>query len=261
MASPQVENGYIEIAHEIAVALMRTNLSAYQSRIIWALWRKTWGWHKKEDWISNSQFVDMTGISKGHVARTIKELTMRNIVTNSGKKIAFNKDYTRWCELPKGVRVYQAVTNSGSIVTPLGNEVTHSDNKVTPSGVHKINSTKETLQKKLSQKKYGIPYQEIIDYLNQKTAKKFTLKSRATIGHINARWDEGHTLEDFKTVVNNKCLSWLTNPEMAVYLRPETLFGSKFESYLNEIMHPMVGAVSETTMRNIAILQEWRPPT
>jgi phage replication O-like protein O len=46
MANPQRENGHIDIANEIAEALARTNLSAYQMRVMWAIWRKTWGWQK-----------------------------------------------------------------------------------------------------------------------------------------------------------------------------------------------------------------------
>lgn len=153
MASPQIENGHIDIAHEIVEALARTNLSAYQSRILWALWRKTWGWHKKEDWISNSQFVEMTGIAKGHVAATLKELAMRNVVTRTGNKTAFNKDYTQWRELPPGVRAYHKATNSRNSVAHPRTAVTPSGDKVTPSRVHKRNLSKETLTKETYQKK------------------------------------------------------------------------------------------------------------
>jgi phage replication O-like protein O len=262
MISPtlQPENGFLQIKNEIAEALARTNLSAYQSRILWALWRKTLGWNKTEDWISNSQFVVMTGISKGHVSRAVKELILRNIVTQSGNKTGFNQDYTHWRELPHGVRAYQNVTHSGNSVTPSGNTVTPSGKKVTPSGEHNKHLTKDTSTKDTIQKKDGIPYHAIIDYLNLKTRKRFTLRPKATIGHINARWGEGYTMEDFKTVIDNKCTSWLLDPKMAEYLRPETLFGSKFESYLNEIRHPMTGAVSETTRRNIAVFESWTPP-
>lgn len=140
MASPQLKNGFIRIAKEIAQALMRTNLSAYQSRFLWVLWTQTYGWNKKEDWISNSQLVGMTGLAKGHISRTKKELEMRNIiVTNSGNKIAFNQDHTQWRELPDGVRGYQKVTPSGKLLP-------HRVPKVTPSGGHK---RKESLQKNI----------------------------------------------------------------------------------------------------------------
>jgi phage replication O-like protein O len=114
-----LEDGYLKIANGIAEALMRTNLSAYQSRILWALWRKTYGFNKKADKVSNSQFVELTGLRKQHVSRTIKELKARKIVTNSGYKIAFNKYYQQWRELPIQVTPKKlpiqvtTVTNSG----------------------------------------------------------------------------------------------------------------------------------------------------
>lgn len=75
-------------------------------------------------------------------------------------------------------------------------------------------------------------YTEIIKYLNDKAGTKYRANAQATKRHINARINEGFTLEDFKTVIDKKCAEWL-NGEMAKYLRPETLFGGKFESYLN----------------------------
>ncbi len=115
-ASPQIENGFTRIANEIAEALMRTNISAYQGRVLWAIWRDTYGYQKKQDWISNSQLVEMTGLKKSHVSRTLSELFTRNMVTRIGNKIAFNKDYQGWRELPKRV----TVTNSGNKVTDWG---------------------------------------------------------------------------------------------------------------------------------------------
>ena len=50
-----------------------------------------------------------------------------------------------------------------------------------------------------------------------------------------ARLKENYTLQQFKTVIDIKSLKWLNDPKMVDYLRPETLFGSKFESYLNEV--------------------------
>ena len=116
MASPQLENGYIPIASEIAEALMKTNLSSYQYRLLWCIWRKTYGYKKNEDWISNSQLVELTGLKKQHVSRTKNELVERKMVTSTGNKVRFNKNYTQWRELPKKV-TKKKVTNSGSRVT------------------------------------------------------------------------------------------------------------------------------------------------
>jgi uncharacterized phage protein (TIGR02220 family) len=82
--------------------------------------------------------------------------------------------------------------------------------------------------------KAAIPYAQIIYYLNKKTGKKFLSSTSATQKCIKARFNQGFTLADFFTVIDNKCQKWLGDPKMMDYLRPETLFGNKFEGYLNE---------------------------
>lgn len=73
----------------------------------------------------------------------------------------------------------------------------------------------------------------IITYLNKKTGSNFKPETKATTRHINARLKEGFTPEDFKTVIDFKCSQWLYDAEMQEFLRPHTLFNSKFEGYLN----------------------------
>ena len=100
MANPQIENGFTKIANEIVEQLARTQLSGYESRILWVIWRKIYGWNKKQDIISISQFQKLTGLDRRHVQRTLNRLIERNIVTKNGyrhyTKWAFQKDYTRW---------------------------------------------------------------------------------------------------------------------------------------------------------------------
>ncbi|MGL4645380.1 MAG: conserved phage C-terminal domain-containing protein [Vagococcus fluvialis] len=79
-----------------------------------------------------------------------------------------------------------------------------------------------------------VPYKEIIDYLNLKASKSYKHSTSKTKSLIKARWNEGFRVDDFKKVIDNKCFEWIGNPGMAKYLRPETLFGNKFEGYLNE---------------------------
>ena len=79
-----------------------------------------------------------------------------------------------------------------------------------------------------------IPYQKIIDYLNLKTNKHFRPNINKTRTAIKSRWKEGFRESDFKYVIDVKCSQWLNDSQMSKYLRPETLFGNKFESYLNE---------------------------
>ena len=81
-----------------------------------------------------------------------------------------------------------------------------------------------------------IPYVEIIDYLNSKCSKHYKHTNRIAREKIHARWNEGFRLEDFKLVIDVKAHEWLNDTEMNKYLRPDTLFGSKFEIYLNSVI-------------------------
>jgi len=75
---------------------------------------------------------------------------------------------------------------------------------------------------------------DIVVYLNEKTNKKYKSSSNKTIACITARINEGFTLVDFKKVIDVKFNEWIDNEEMEKFLRPETLFGNKFEGYLNQ---------------------------
>ena len=86
----------------------------------------------------------------------------------------------------------------------------------------------------LSGKPDHAPYQEILDYLNGKIGTSYRASSKATQRLIKARSNEGFEVEDFKRVIDNKVASWGKDPKMSQYLRPNTLFGTKFEAYLNE---------------------------
>ena len=75
-------------------------------------------------------------------------------------------------------------------------------------------------------------YSPVIDFLNAMAGTKYKSTTAKTQQLIKARLAEGFTLEDFETVIKKKCREWL-DTDFAKYLRPETLFGTKFESYLN----------------------------
>ncbi|MGA4710026.1 phage replisome organizer N-terminal domain-containing protein [Bacillus safensis] len=79
-----------------------------------------------------------------------------------------------------------------------------------------------------------IPFKLIVDLLNKVTGKSFRHSSTATQRLIKARWNDGFRFEDFKTVILTKTNQWLKDDKMNKYLQPTTLFGTKFEGYLNE---------------------------
>lgn len=105
------------------------------------------------------------------------------------------------------------------------------DNNIDKLSSSEPNSDPELEEKQKSQK---IPYEKIIDYLNRKTNSHYRPTSKATRRLIKARYNEGFTDIDFKKVIDKKCAEWLQDGNMVQYLRPETLFGTKFEAYLNQ---------------------------
>ena len=76
------------------------------------------------------------------------------------------------------------------------------------------------------------PFKAIIEHLNKRTGSNYKHTTESTRQKINARLNEGYNLDDFIVVIDKKCVEWM-NTDMQKYLRPETLFGTKFESYLN----------------------------
>lgn len=82
---------------------------------------------------------------------------------------------------------------------------------------------------------YSNIIKDIINYLNNKLNTNYKTSTKTTIKHIKARLDEGFLLEDFISVIDFKYEQWGNDEKMKQYLRPETLFGTKFEGYLNSI--------------------------
>ena len=74
---------------------------------------------------------------------------------------------------------------------------------------------------------------DIIQYLNDICGTRYRYQTKGTREHINARLKEGYTVDDFKTVIDKKFEEW-HGTDMEKFLRPETLFAGKFESYLNQ---------------------------
>lgn len=80
----------------------------------------------------------------------------------------------------------------------------------------------------------SLPYKEIVDYLNELAHTNYKHTTKKTKDLIKARFNEGFILDDFKIVIEKKVIEWYNDKTMNKYLRPETLFGTKFESYLNQ---------------------------
>lgn len=80
----------------------------------------------------------------------------------------------------------------------------------------------------------GEVVKNVISYFNEVCGTHYKDQTPKTQTLIKARLKEGFSLDDFRSVIDKKFAEWGNNPEMSNYLRPETLFGTKFESYLNQ---------------------------
>lgn len=101
-------------------------------------------------------------------------------------------------------------------------------------------------------------FETIVSYLNEKTGKHYKATTPKTKSLIKARLKEGFTVDDFKSVINRKSTEWLGDPKkkMQKYLRPETLFGPKFEGYLNENEGEEANADATSGNHNGAMVQK-----
>lgn len=113
MASPQAENGHVDIANEIVDALCKIRISGEEMQCLWVIFRKTYGWKKKEDWIALSQFVDMTGLKKPNIIRAINKLLNKNIIIKKdnlrGVSYGFQKNYKTWKPLSKKITLSKKI--------------------------------------------------------------------------------------------------------------------------------------------------------
>ncbi len=165
MASPQKENGYTAIANDLYDAIIRWHLSSYEISIVWCVIRKTYGWQKKEDWISLSQFVEATSISKPHICRALNLLLKQKILIKRKKGIislyGIQKDYDKWVVLPPGIRSHHPIKGTGRKLNWMGKDKGGSikgGKRLDIKGAH----TKETNTQKKDMRNYNEenPYEE-----------------------------------------------------------------------------------------------------
>ena len=108
-------------------------------------------------------------------------------------------------------------------------------NGVAKSKSNSKSNSKEDISNDISKKKGAdlSTITEIVDYLNEKANTSYRTSAEYAKTHIRARLREGFTIDDFKAVIDGRVKAWANDPKMSEYLRPQTLFGTKFESYLN----------------------------
>lgn len=200
---------------------------------------KEWEWMGKPYKAEAGQFVTSLqkiaaksgkGISIQNVRTALKRFEKYDFLTDESTKVNRLITIVNW-------GLYQGSgdrTNKATNSQLTDDQQSANSQLTTNKNVRTKEGKNERIKDNVELKPDPIPYKEIIDYLNQKTGKAF--KHTAT-GHkklVKARWNEGYREEDFLKAIDNKCEDWLNDPHWSQYLQPSTLFGNKFDQYLNQ---------------------------
>ncbi|CZZ31787.1 phage replication protein O [Enterobacter hormaechei] len=131
-----IDDGYTRIANELLEAVMAADLTARQLKVVLAVIRKTYGFGKKFDRITNTQIAAMTGIHHTHVCKAKNEMIAMNIIVTNGLAIGVNKVISDW---------NFSISQNGKSLAETANEtLAKSANTHKPTQLN----TKETIQKK-----------------------------------------------------------------------------------------------------------------
>lgn len=192
---------------------------------------------------SQEKLCKVTGIKDYRtIVKYLKQLEEKGLIDIKKTNGKVNVYYLKNVNTPptKNVGTKNAGTNFAD--EPPTKNVGTSPTNFAGITIHNEKDTKNNTQ-------YMKEIEEVVNHLNEKAGTKYKSSSKNTTKHIKARLNDGYTLEDFKTVIDKKCSEWL-NTDMEKYLCPDTLFGSKFEKYLNQKINSP--SVNKNTQNNAA---------
>jgi len=210
-------------------------------------------------WPSINRLEELTGWSRNTVIKNLEALESESIIAiqRERREDGTNKNnvYTVQTDLI-------SVWIGGKKLNPRGSSkiepgvvqnLTGGSSKNEPEVLTNRSINKSFVGKPDDAPSEAIPFDLIVDHLNEKTGRKFRSNSKQTRQHIRARWREGYTLEDFKAVIDVKTAEWFDDPKMSKFLRPKTLFlPENFESYLNQsVGQPEVNKITELQDRKL----------
>lgn len=180
--------------------------------------------------MSNQTIADIYKVERESVSKTITKLAKKGLIIRtlqsrtSGRvlKSVFSKD------------IKNTISTIDRSITSASDETITNMSSTSDEPYRQLVTAQSPNKNNIRNNKYNVEIKEIIDYLNLKARKNFRSSTAATQSLIKARLNEGFTVEDFKKVIDIKCNEWLGS-DYAQYLRPQTLFGTKLESYLNSV--------------------------
>jgi len=205
MANPQLEDGYTRIANELMEQLMKLYIAPNHWQVLVCVIRKTYGFRKKIDYITQTQICQGTGLVKSTVSRAINILKQRNIITRDGKYIGLQKDWEQWQKLAE-----QATKVSETANCVNGEKLAIPQQKLAipqpelAEQLTKVSSPldtqkKETIQKKLyKRKKYG-EFQNVLltDEEHEKLLAQFSEADTSSLIEELSGYLENHKRKNY----------------------------------------------------------------
>ncbi|MDS9471942.1 conserved phage C-terminal domain-containing protein [Sporosarcina pasteurii] len=186
-----------------------------------------WVYRTYEEW----QREEFPFWSVDTIKRTIRRLESKGLIVSTSSYNRMKMDKTKWYRI-EYVALQRLMEQNAPIMEAKSNEeegqIAQCDEGKMPLAITKeIKSIKKDIVGKHPD------VVSVIDYLNEKTGKNFKTTSIATTRLVNARFQEGYEMDDFRRVIDTKVDEWLTDAHWQKYLRPSTLFNAtNFENYL-----------------------------
>lgn len=175
----EMKNGYTQIPDDILDAIMLADLTKHQLNIVLAVWRKTYGYHKEMDWISNTQLEKMTKIDSTKCSTAKNQLIKMKILLQEGRKVGINKNISKWkTDIYQSGKsftetVKKSFTETVKAVLPkqsntkdnITKDIKYNNTPLTP---HEGNDEKLIS----NNRKTKIPYQEILQVYNETVGER-----------------------------------------------------------------------------------------
>lgn len=179
--------------------------------------------HKSNKWIFKGEEHE---VKAGQVVTSLE-----SIANMCAKDVSVQNVRTALLKFEKHGFLTNKSTNKNRLITIVNWELYQSEEEKQQTKQQAPNK-QLTTNKNVKNEKNEI-YSRVITRLNGLTSKNFKYTTKKTISYIDSRLKDGFSEQDFYKVIDIKVEEWI-NTDMAKYLRPETLFGTKFESYLNQ---------------------------
>ncbi|ENY7797857.1 replication protein [Citrobacter freundii] len=199
-----LDDGYTRIANELLEAVMAADLTARQLKVVMAVIRKTYGFGKKFDRVTNTQISAMTGIHHTHVCTAKNEMIAMNIILTNGLSIGINKVISDWD--------FTISQHGKSLAKSANKTLAESANADKPTQLN----TKETIQKKERKDPPESPKGECVGLEEKPVSKKTPIDYQAVLSAYNTtlgdRLPQAEALNDKRRRAIKRLLTELKEP-------------------------------------------------